>query len=53
MAVQYWVDQMSRDVDDAMMSHKRDRLSQELTKFMEHTIGNTGKGQDTWLTQNH
>ena len=53
MAVQYWVDQMSRDVDDAMMSHKRDRLSQELTKFMNHTIGNTGRGQDTWLTQNH
>jgi len=53
MAVQYWVDQMSRDVDDAMMSHKRDKLSQELTKFMNHTIGNTGRGQDTWLTQNH
>ena len=53
MAVQYWVDQMSRDVDDAMMSHKRDRLSQELTKFMNHTIGNTGRENTTWLSQNH
>ncbi len=53
MAVQYWVDQMSRDVDDAMMSHKRDKLSQELTKFMNNALGNTGRGQDTWLTQNH
>jgi hypothetical protein len=53
MAVQYWVDQMSRDVDDAMMSHKRDKLSQELNTFMNHALGNTGRGQDTWLTQNH
>ena len=53
MAVQYWVDQMSRDVDDAMMSHKRDRLEQELNTFMNHTIGNTGRENTTWLSQNH
>lgn len=30
MAVQYWVDQMSRDVDQAIHQHRADKLKEEL-----------------------
>lgn len=53
MAVQYWVDQMSRDVDEAVQSHHRDKLQKDLDTFMDHALGRHGREQTTWLSQNH
>tara|TARA_R100000808_G_scaffold13906_2_gene33326 strand:- start:17624 stop:19294 length:1671 start_codon:yes stop_codon:yes gene_type:complete len=53
MAVQYWVDQMSRDVDEAVQSHHRDKLQKDLDTFMDHALGRQGREQTTWLSQNH
>lgn len=53
MAVQYWVDQMSRDVDEAVRSNHQDKLQKDLENFLDHTLGNSGREQKTWLTQNN
>lgn len=48
IAVNYWVEQMARDIDRAIEDEKERRLKQELADFMEHAIGYPRKG-DTWM----
>lgn len=48
IAVNYWVEAMARDIDDAMQEHKEDKLQKELDKFMEHAIGAKPKAK-TWI----
>jgi len=39
MAVGYWVEQMSRDVDMAMRDSKNQKINQELDKFIQNAVG--------------
>lgn len=39
MAVGYWVEQMSRDVDMAMRDAKNQKINQELDRFMQNAVG--------------
>jgi hypothetical protein len=48
MAVAYWVEQMARDVDMAIVDEKSRRLDEALKDFMGHVLGYTPKG-DTWM----
>lgn len=50
MAVSYWVEQMARDVDNAMQDRKESLMRNELQKFMEHSIGAKPKAT-TWIPQ--
>jgi hypothetical protein len=50
MAVSYWVEQMARDVDNAMQDRKETLMRNELQKFMEHSIGAKPKAT-TWIPQ--
>ncbi len=50
MAVSYWVEQMARDVDNAMKDRKETLMRNELQKFMEHSIGAKPKAT-TWIPQ--
>ena len=48
MAVGYWVEQMSKDVDLAMNDRKNHLMRQELNRFMQNAVGR--KPQDlTWM----
>ena len=48
MAVGYWVEQMSKDVDMAMQDRKTHLMRQELDRFMQNAVGR--KPQDlTWM----
>ena len=49
MAVQYWVDQMSRDVDEAVRTHNAERLKDELERFTTHCIGQDNRKDMTWM----
>jgi hypothetical protein len=51
MAVQYWVDQMSRDVDDAIKSHHQDKLQKDLDNFLDHTLGTNEREKTSWISQ--
>jgi hypothetical protein len=55
IAVNYWVEQMSRDVEEAMQEEKGKRLDEELEKFMENVLGYSdadlgrfGSRRDVW-----
>lgn len=50
IAVNYWTEQMSRDVDDAMKVHQQEKLRTDLDKFMEHALGSQGRQETTWIT---
>ena len=39
MAVGYWVEQMSRDVDMAMRDAKNQKINQELDRFIQNAVG--------------
>jgi hypothetical protein len=39
MAVQYWVEQMDRDVQTVEDEHKQLMLERELARFHEHVLG--------------
>jgi hypothetical protein len=50
IAVNYWTEQMSRDVDDAMKVHQQEKLRTDLDKFMENALGSQGRQETTWIT---
>ena len=50
IAVNYWTEQMSRDVDDAMHHHKVERLHRELENFTDHVLGHHGDRGDSWIS---
>jgi len=50
IAVNYWTEQMSRDVDDAMKVHQQEKLRTDLDKFMENALGSHGRQETTWIT---
>lgn len=53
MAVAYWVEQMSKDIDDAVLDARSDKLDEELEKFMAHAIGRSGQGSGEKHTTTH
>ena len=50
MAVQYWVEQMGRDTDLALIEQKDRLLDDELAKFAEGVFGKKRK-QSNWITR--
>ncbi len=48
MAVAYWVEQMARDVDQAIADEKERRLTKALNDFASHVLGHKPKS-DTWM----
>jgi len=50
MAVQYWVEQMGRDTDLALVEQKDRLLDEELAKFAEGVFGKKRK-QSNWITR--
>jgi len=49
MAVQYWNEMIGRDVDQAVDAAKESRLSDELDKFLEHTIDRRKRTSNSFL----
>ena len=49
IAVNYWTEQMSRDVDEAVDYHKNERLRRDLERFTEHVLGHQGDRGDSWI----
>lgn len=47
MAVQVWNEAIGRDVDEALVSAKEERLKEELDRFLDHTIGR--KTRNNWI----
>jgi hypothetical protein len=47
MAVKYWVEQMSKDIDEAIEDHREELLKADLERFMEHALGHE-PSPDTW-----
>lgn len=52
MAVQYWVNQMDRDVDQAQRDHEEELWEQELAKMEDHIIGKNSKTKHNMLGLN-
>ena len=50
MAAQYWVDQMSRDVDEAMHTQRSEKLTEELELFQDHCLGGSPRNSMTWMS---
>ena len=50
IAVNYWTEQMSRDVDDAMHYHKNEKLRRDLESFTDSVLGNRGNRGNTWIS---
>jgi hypothetical protein len=48
IAVNYWVEQMARNVDDAIKDAHNDRLTKGLQKFMDSALGRKSKG-NLWI----
>jgi hypothetical protein len=48
IAVNYWVEQMARDVDKAIEDEKEQRLKDALDNFTSHVLGHKLKG-NTWM----
>jgi len=48
IAVNYWVETLDRDIQQAVEDHKNDLLKEELDKFMEASIGRKPK-RDNWI----
>ena len=49
IAVNYWVETLDRDTQQAEIDHRQDLLDAELEKFMESSIGRTPT-RDNWIT---
>ena len=49
IAVNYWVETLDRDIEAAVVDHKRQLLDDELDKFMEHSIGRKPQ-RDSWIS---
>ena len=49
IAVNYWTEQMSRDVDEAVDYHKNERLRRDLERFTEHVLGHQGDRGNSWI----
>lgn len=49
IAVNYWTEQMSRDVDEAVDYHKNERLHRELESFTDHVLGHEGHRGNSWI----
>jgi len=49
MACQYWVDQMSRDIDEAVRSNRSEKLQDELNKFQDHCLGANTRDSMSWM----
>ncbi len=49
IAVNYWTEQMSRDVDEAMHFHKNEKLHRELESFTESVLGHKGDRGNLWI----
>ena len=49
MAVQYWVDQMDKDVRKAEEEHRQALLQQELDKFMHQVVGGNPYANSNWI----
>ena len=49
IAVNYWTEQMSRDVDEAMHFHKNEKLQRELESFTESVLGHKGDRGNLWI----
>tara|TARA_R100001443_G_scaffold45195_1_gene58190 strand:- start:965 stop:2629 length:1665 start_codon:yes stop_codon:yes gene_type:complete len=49
IAVNYWTEQMSRDVDEAVDYHKNEKLRRDLESFTEHVLGHQGDRGDSWI----
>jgi hypothetical protein len=48
MAVQYWVEQMGRDTDLALIEQKAGLLDAELAKFVDSVFGRKPR-QPSWI----
>jgi len=49
IAVNYWTEQMSRDVDQAVKDHKDNKLDQDLEQFMDNVLGNDPRRGNSWM----
>jgi hypothetical protein len=49
IAVNYWVETLDRDIQQAVADHKQEVLDRELEKFMESSIGRKPR-QDNWMS---
>ena len=49
IAVNYWTEQMSRDVDEAMHFHKNEKLHRELESFTDSVLGHKGDRGNLWI----
>ena len=49
IAVNYWTEQMSRDVDDAMKVHHASKLQADLDRFTDHALGNHSRQGTSWI----
>ena len=49
IAVNYWTEQMSRDVDEAMHYHKNEKLQRELESFTDSVLGHKGDRGNLWI----
>ncbi len=47
-AVQYWVDQMARDQDQAVFDRKQEQIRADLEVFMKHAVGSKPKS-NSWI----
>lgn len=52
IAVNYWVETMDRDTDQALQEHRNELLDAELERFMEASIGQKPKSQ-SWISNTH
>ena len=52
MAVAYWVETMDRDIQQAVMDHKKELLDKELEKFIDSALGR-GRKADNWTNARH
>lgn len=53
IACAYWVDQMSRDTDQALADHREALLDDALVKFMNNVVGGGRPKPRTWFTTGH
>jgi hypothetical protein len=50
IGVNYWTEQMSRDVDEAIQTHKNDKLHRELDKFVDNALGRKTNQEPSWIS---
>lgn len=49
MSCSYWIDQMARDSDLAILDRKNELLDRELEVFMDNAFGNSRQDKTTWI----